>query len=259
MADSTNPSGVVMDLAGIKPLAEGTGHAITVFVDGIASFLGKICLPGAEEFGLLWKDKIANWRVLNAAKIVDAAKKKLEEQNVDMDNTKGHPRIIGKIIDAGSWADTIELQDLWAGLLTSSCTEDGKDESNLIFADLLGQLTSLQALVLAYSCEKTPKFISRNGLLLPLNLFLEMREVKTLCHCDDVHRIDRELDHLRSLGLLMSGLDTQGEYGNLAATPLALQLYMRCKGSTGDLISFYRASMMDTPNAPQPTGKPESP
>ena len=35
-------------------------------VDGASAFLSKICLPAAEEFGLLLRDKLSVWRAKNA-------------------------------------------------------------------------------------------------------------------------------------------------------------------------------------------------
>lgn len=241
MAEQGEPASRSLDIFGVKPIAESMKHLAVSVIDGAASFLGKICLPAAEELGLLFKDKVANWRALNAARIAEAARKKLEEQQVDLDHTQAHPRVVGQIIDTGSWADTIELQELWAGLLASSCTSDGKDESNLIFANLLGQLTSLEASVIHYSCERAGKHVALAGFVYGDTLIVDGAEIKMICKTDDLYRLDRELDHLRSLELLTlnGGFDADTGECNLTPTPLALQLYMRCKGHQGDPVSFY--------------------
>jgi len=44
-----------------------------------------------------------------------------------------------------------------AGLLISSCGPDGKDETNLIFTNILAQLTHTEASILKYSCEKSQR------------------------------------------------------------------------------------------------------
>jgi len=41
---------------------------------GINSFLGSICMPAAEEFGLLLRDKIAYYRLKNFFKIIEKKK-----------------------------------------------------------------------------------------------------------------------------------------------------------------------------------------
>jgi len=128
-----------LDLLGVKPIADSVNRLTRAAIEGASAFLGRICLPAAEELGLLFRDKVANWRARNAVLVVEAAREKLEQQRPTSDKVQAHPRILGSIIDNCSWTDDAELQDLWAGLLASSCTSDGKDESNLIFTNLLGQ------------------------------------------------------------------------------------------------------------------------
>jgi len=50
-------------------------------------------------------------------------------------NVHAHPRLVGLILEQGSWVALDEMQEMWAGLLASSCTESGDDESDLMFAD----------------------------------------------------------------------------------------------------------------------------
>ncbi len=48
-----------VDLFRIKPLGEAAKIVTQAAVDGAGAFLGRICLPAAEEFGLLLRDKVA--------------------------------------------------------------------------------------------------------------------------------------------------------------------------------------------------------
>jgi hypothetical protein len=60
----------------------------------------------------------------------------------------------------------------------------------------------------------------------------------------DIHRLDRELDHLRAMALSESGI-LPGEASHRATlTPsaLALHMYVRCQGSRISLIEFFNAS-----------------
>ena len=54
-----------LDLMGIKPVAKAVEKATDKTVDGLGSFFGAICMPAAEEFGLLLKDKVAAYRQRN--------------------------------------------------------------------------------------------------------------------------------------------------------------------------------------------------
>lgn len=91
---------------------------------------------------------------------------------------------------------------MWAGLLAGSATSDGRDESNLMFTDLLSKLTSAQVKILNYACEKAEKFCSKSGLVAAEALSVPLEEITTIAGISELHRLDRELDHLRSLGLL---------------------------------------------------------
>lgn len=128
---------------------------------------------------------------------------------------------------------------MWAGLLTSSCTKEGNDESNLIFINLLSQLTSIQVKVLNYSCEMSKKFLTSGGFIIPEQLYISLQEIKEITGIDDLHRLDRELDHLRSLELITTGFDPNTTVAEIAPTPLALHLYVRCQGSLQSPVEFF--------------------
>ena len=65
---------------------------------------------------------------------------------------------------------------MWGGLLASSCTTDGDDESNLIFINILSQITSLQAKIINYACEKVKKHVFKSGFVVPSRLLTFINE-----------------------------------------------------------------------------------
>jgi hypothetical protein len=204
-------------------------------------------MPALEEVGLYFRDGVARFRAARATAVAQKAEARMRELGIDQDGVKVHPRLGIAIIDKASWTDDDELQDLWAGLLVSSATPDGRDDSNLIFTDLLGRLTTSQARVLAWMCQKTDKVRTRSGLILAGNSnIIPIAGALKVMELDDIQRLDRELDHLRTLGLSSGGLEA-GESAdekdplppvNLTPTPLALQLYARCQGAR-DPLAFY--------------------
>jgi hypothetical protein len=234
----TDPDSKSLDVLGLKPVSDSINRVTRAAVDGASAFLSRICLPAAEELGLLFRDKVANWRARNAVAIVEAAREKLDSLDAS-DRSLAHPRIVGEIIDSGSWADSDDTQEMWAGLLASSCTSDGRDDSNLIFANLLKQITSLEAKVLRYSCETSTKTVTSAGWLTAEDLKVSEQELVEITGESDLHRIDRELDHLRSLELIDGGFNTDSRVADITPTALALQLYMRCKGHRGDPLVYY--------------------
>jgi hypothetical protein len=59
-----------LDVLGVRPVEEAISHATKAAIDGASAFLARICLPAAEEFGLLLQDKVRAWRVRNAVLVV---------------------------------------------------------------------------------------------------------------------------------------------------------------------------------------------
>ena len=228
-----------LDVLGIKPVANAISHVTKAAVDGASAFLGRICLPAAKEFGLLLQDKVREWRIKNAVAVVCEAEARHQKYTGQVP-TQAHPRLVAAALEHGSWADDKTLQEMWAGLLASSCSPDGKDDSNLIFMNLLSQLTTIQVRILNYSCEQVEKSITPAGLIMPSTpLLCDIPHVKIVAGHDDIHRLDRELDHLYSLGLIRRGFDVRSGAVDLTPTALALNLYVRCQGFTGSAVEFF--------------------
>jgi hypothetical protein len=237
-----------LDLLGVKPIADSVNTVTKATVAGASTFLASICLPAAEEFGLLLKDKVSSWRADNAIKIANKAQHILEVRSHEL-VVSTHPRIIYSTIENGSWAEDDFMQSLWAGLLASSCTTDGKDESNLILINILSQLTSNQAKIIAYACENATIYQSENGFITCEELIRTIDIVMNITDITDVHHLDRELDHLRSLHLINGGLSIdEDDKAILTPYPLCLHLYTRAKGFAGSPIEFYGAEKKKSPN-----------
>lgn len=236
MADDENKG---IDLLGIKPISDSINTVSKGVVEGASAFLSRICLPAAEEFGLLLRDKVSNWRINNYIKTVQKAEKKYEK--FAFDKSHAHPRLVSSILDNSSWVDSENIQEMWAGLLTSSCSDSGDDDSNLIFINILSQITSLQAKVINHACEKVGKKLSTNRLVVPDSpLVIKMDELFLIAGISDCHRLDRELDHLRYLGVMRGGIHTDSEFVDLTPTELGLQMYVRCQGSNESPIIFFK-------------------
>src|SRR5262249_52211739 len=136
---------------------------------GAEATLSRICLPAAEELGLLFKDKVSAWRQWNLIATLKKAESMLGAASSDAHHAP--PRLVMGIVDRASWSETEEVQQMWAGLLVSSCTPDGGDESNWIFINLLGQLTAMQAHILNWACETAQKKLQPDGLIAAEGLY----------------------------------------------------------------------------------------
>ncbi len=246
-----------LDVFGVKPLSK----TIDKTLEGVGKFLGKICMPAAEEFGLMLKERVSQWRMSNFAEIANGAESIMGEQG-GIGNRSAHPRIVSEIMEEGSWIDDSDVQEMWSGLLASSCTQEGRDESNLIFINLLSELTTAQAKILKYACTNTEKKLSSNGFVYAEELNPYTDKIIDISGVRDIHRIDRELDHLRSLELIDGGgsfpkfddpeyremvddldLEREDDRGKLnltiEPTPLALNLYVRSQGLRQSPVDFF--------------------
>src|SRR5262245_24403654 len=130
--------------------------------------------------------------------------------NTAQQDVHAHPRIVGAILEQSSWIDDDMVQEMWAGLLSTSCTEDGDDVRHLIFTNLLGSLTKLQEKVLKYCCEAADKGVTLSGLLFANRLQVSRDQLNAITGEKDLHRLDRELDHMRSMELIQGGFHPHG-------------------------------------------------
>lgn len=210
----------VKDILGIEPLAEATKIVIEKTYIGLGTFLGKVFEPGLEEIGFLLKDQVRRWRLNNVLKVLDKAKGRLGFENEQL-QILANARVGLSIIEESSMVDDEELQELWAGLFASSCTVDGKDDSNIIFVDILKRISSVEAKILKYGCEHCRKAISSNGLIVPFKeLEVTLEELKSITGISDVNRLDRELDHMSSISLFMG--ESFGVSGGFSVSDPAL-------------------------------------
>jgi hypothetical protein len=231
------------DIFGIAAYGEALNTLARGVVEGAGAFLSRICLPAAEEFGFLLRDKISAWRGNNAINIALKAETKFSNLSKG-EKLHAHPRLVMKVLEHGSWIDDEKVQEMWSGLLVSSCTEDGQDETNLIFMNILSQITSVQAAILNYACVNSEKSVSNAGWLLSeVLLMIDLRQLCEITGIDDFHRLDRELDHLRALGLIgggySGGFREDSTEADITPAALALQMYVRCQGYKGSPVEFF--------------------
>ena len=213
--------------------------------EACATILAKLCYRVADEIGADFFERTGNWRRRNATMILEATAEKYDEFSK---TGKEHapPRLIHKVLQEGSWTDDTHLQKMWAGLLVSSCSQDGRDEGNLVFINILSQLTTLQVKVLAYACENADIEVTRAGWLMASGAVnVDLKTLVAITGVEDFHRLDRELDHMRGLELIIVGFPEDQQIANIMPTTLALQMYARCQGFMGSPLQFYGVKIED--------------
>lgn len=132
------------DILGVKPVAKALEHASTKTIDGISAFFAAICMPAAEEFGLVLRDRVAKYRQDNLASIAEKTKSTIERTET-IPTGDCNPRLLHEVIEEGSWTDDGCIQQMWAGLITSACDTASAADDSLIYTEALRRLTPFQA------------------------------------------------------------------------------------------------------------------
>ncbi len=152
------PPGMNSDLCGVLV------HEIVSFTDRdqvmevfrnfrTVLFLYRLCESQAHEAILLLDGQLDSGRTATLFKIAFAAENLLAAKP-DASRMRAHPKLVANILRDGSWAPDEETLKLWVGLLASSCSVDAPDDSNQIFVDLLVHITTTEARILLYACER---------------------------------------------------------------------------------------------------------
>lgn len=253
-----------IDVLGIAPLgqaintvAEKAGDIAKLSVeksfDAAAKFYNDICQPAAAEAGLLLRDKVRIFRAKNLASIAAHAQKHLEMTSEGV-QLQAPPRLVAEVIESGSWCGDEELQKLWAGLLASSATQDGKDDTSTIFTNILKQLIPAEAKLVEFACERAVKVLKKEDVVRCVVFGVSMEEIRAITALPDVSAIQLHVGHLHTLGLIVGGgeigqeiilnhrLPNEEHVPNLTPQPLALQFYVRCKGSRKTVKEFFNVT-----------------
>ncbi len=175
------------------------------FTEACGTILAKLCYTVADKIGESFAEKTSSWRRNNATSLLEHASQKFDAALVK-DDEHASPRLVHNIIDEGSWIDDDDLQQMWAGLLVSSCSQGAADEGNLISINILRQLTSLQVKILAYACKNARIEISEAGWIwCSESLDVDLDKLVIITGVDDLQRLDRELDNMRGHELIQVG------------------------------------------------------
>lgn len=222
-------------------------------VNSNSKFLSMVFKPGADELGLMLRDKIRCWRLNNIMSILKKAQDKLHWDGQDLQLT-ANARVGFAIFEEGSVVDDDELQNMWAGLFASSCTGNGKDESNLVYVDILRHLSSFEARILKYACENSTKYRTKNSLILGSPLKVSLDQIMQIGGIADITLIDSSFDHMTSLHLFNEDLFSAGGFdaedssltADIGPSALALNLYYKTTAPIGkSVIDFWGNQLQD--------------
>ena len=216
------------------------------------AFLRRICPSATKEVRQLLRERLSNYRLDSAVEIALHA----EETLVFEPGTRkmrAHPHLVLRILEEGSWAESERIQQFWAGLLATSCSISAEDQANKVFIELLSQLTPVHIRIFAAACARATTFQSVSGAVKAHTQICSAQEVIQIVGSSDLIKIDRDLEHLSELGLLVKS--NKSEFfsllndANLTPTRLGLDLYARCNAHRGTIQSYYGPFSVSTPES----------
>jgi hypothetical protein len=195
-------------------------------------FLCRLCQSGAEEAILLLGGHLDPARTECLFEIALAAEKLLA---TDPDHEKMHAdsRLIAHILREGSWAHSAQQKQLWIGLFASSCALQGWDDSNMVFADMLINVTPAQATIFIEGCNRALASMRDTDTAPRSRIVLSPQEITELINMYDLARIATDVAYLYNLGVLDRLFDFTSyvETENFDITPnsVGLDLFRRCR------------------------------
>ncbi|HVN93398.1 MAG TPA: PilZ domain-containing protein [Terracidiphilus sp.] len=201
-------------------------------------FLYRLCQADSEEVIVLASEILESDRCEALAGVAVLAEKRLAS-DPDAARMRAHPKLVAKILTGGSWIEDELTMQLWAGLLVSSCSVDAPDDSNIILADLLTQITPVQAKIFTHACERLLTTAPDVETPPSASVILSPHDMVQLTGFHDPYRNATDLTYLFNLGLVQKLFDFTSyhdvEQFDLTPTRLGLELYQRCQGRHGKL------------------------
>jgi hypothetical protein len=245
----------VKDIAGLAPFGDTLKLSVEKGADAISRFYTDLCQPAVSELGLYGKDIAHSVRLNRLARIADKAKGRLAE-NASLTGLQlaAPDRLVSEVVEGGSRCEDEKLQDMWAGLLASSLTPDGTNDSNIIYLSTLRRLTSGEAKLIEHVCVNCRKGLNGNNEVQPYGYGLKIEEIKEILQCADASEVQSYLGHLRSLELLMGAgmvfleiaITREGrqkfEAPNLTPSRFGLHFFVRCQGSRKTLKEYFNVT-----------------
>jgi hypothetical protein len=205
--------------------------------------LRALLMPAATKAGLAFGNYVDLILTRNLDRLAERAM--LKNPNLGVSEST-HPRMAIEFIQKAAWIDDETLSEAWAGLMASSATEDGGDESNLNHTNILTQMTPTQARIVnfVYSDARFKHAFNwdehRKRFLEGMNTQLETKDLAQACGQHDPEQLYVEITRLTGLDILHGMFfSTSTEVVNLAPTRLGAMFYIRCQGSREGIYEYF--------------------
>jgi hypothetical protein len=196
-------------------------------------FLSRLCHTEAREAIMLLGAELDQHRTAKAMEIAQRAEELLDSEP-DGDKMRADPLLVKNILKHGSWSDGLTTP-MWAGLLATSCTSDGKDQSNQKFADLVANISNTQARIFISACKKALELKAGTENSPTARVVFTPKQMVRLSGMVDVGRIGADVSYLFKAGIIEKNFDftsyIPAENFDITPSHLGLELCARCKGN----------------------------
>lgn len=247
---SENPQNV---LTAIPSVATAVAAVATVSgppLKTISDLMKLLLAPAAEQYGISWGESIKRQREANILKIAEKA------EAVPSEGGSFNPMVAARILNYGAFADDDLVQNLWAGLLASSRSEDGEDDQSVVFAAALSNMTRIQAKFMQHLGDNVPVLSPEDiqnvikGLVTWTHEYMRlytMDLLKEITSAPTGERAYAEIMYVSGIDELVYNAHADDEHGTpymkFGLSRSGLYFYSRCNGSRKSLEEYYGSAI----------------
>ncbi|MET3879887.1 hypothetical protein [Chitinophaga sp. OAE865] len=215
----------------------------------IKNFLKVVCAPADMEIEFMEIDNLRQWRATNVKKIIGKALDICDNNGITT-NLSVHPKVALSIMSNASNEGEPEIQDLWAGLFVSSMSNNPIEE-NLIYSNLLKEITLHEARIIKFMCENCKVSFPNGNLPMTTGKSLYMKEFFQFTGECDITYLESLITHINGLRLniikwghtneIFRYSKSEDDYViHLIPSVFCLNLYLKCNGFKGTISDYYK-------------------
>jgi hypothetical protein len=115
-------------------------------IELIADFIKSLIKPSLDQVGEIFADKLKFWRFKNQVKTLLKAQELISEYGIEPKPIS--VKTLARFLEYSSLEEDEYMQDKWAQLLANAVTDGSEFKANQIYVEILGQLSSIEILVL---------------------------------------------------------------------------------------------------------------
>ncbi len=237
-----------LDIFGVKGVADSTKIITEAGVKCLTVFLSDLCRPGLQEFGGWGGDIVRHYRVQSQLKFAKKAKEMIEEREKIEGKLHAPAPVILELLEGASRNDDDDLHRIWVGLLASSCTTDGMDDSNIPFIHLATRLSPTQARLFSWIATNCPKIHDKDGIVQGDHFKPTAEQLFEAAKTTDRGRLDAELSPLFAAGLFHNNFGEKSIVSCLGLSSFGVIFYLRVEGKRGDPKNAFPTTIKDVEN-----------